>query len=127
MATKTTIVLEDDYDGGKADETVRFGLDGAMYEIDLSDKNADKLRKALSPFLEAARRTGGRSTTKRGSAYPPALSIRKRSARGRHRTACQSAAEGVFPHRSSSNIAPPVISATPFWRRLEKTNLGPVG
>jgi hypothetical protein len=67
MATKTTIVLEDDYDGGKADETVRFGLDGAMYEIDLSDKNAGKLRKALSPFLEVARRTGGRSSTKRGS------------------------------------------------------------
>jgi len=66
MATKTMIVLEDDYDGGKADETVRFGLDGTTYEIDLSDKNADKLRKALSPFLEAARRTGGRST-KRGS------------------------------------------------------------
>jgi hypothetical protein len=67
MATKTMIVMEDDYDGGKADETVRFGLDGAMYEIDLSDNNADKLRTALSPFLEAARRTGGRSTTKRGS------------------------------------------------------------
>ena len=67
MATKTMIVLEDDYEGGKADETVRFGLDGATYEIDLSDKNADKLRKALSPFLEAARRTGGRSATKRGS------------------------------------------------------------
>jgi hypothetical protein len=66
MATKTMITLEDDYDGGTADETVRFNLDGASYEIDLSNKNADKLRKALSPFLEAARRTGGRSTTKRG-------------------------------------------------------------
>jgi hypothetical protein len=67
MATKTMITLEDDYDGGRADETVRFSLDGASYEIDLSDRNADKLRKALSPFLEAARRTSDRSTTKRGS------------------------------------------------------------
>ena len=67
MATKTMIMLEDDYDGGKADETVHFGLDGTTYEIDLSDKNAHQLRKALSPFLEAARRTGGRSTNKRSS------------------------------------------------------------
>jgi hypothetical protein len=67
MATKTQIVFEDDVDGSKADQTVRFGLDGATYEIDLSDKNADRLRNALSPFLEAARRTGGRSSTKRGS------------------------------------------------------------
>ena len=61
-------MLEDDVDGGKADETVRFGLDGTTYEIDLSDKNADSLRKAFSPFLEAARRTGGRATTHHGSA-----------------------------------------------------------
>lgn len=66
MATKTVMTLEDDVDGSKADQTVRFGLDGATYEIDLSDKNADGLRKAFSPFLEAARRTGGRSTTTRG-------------------------------------------------------------
>ena len=36
MATKTTVVLEDDLDGGPADETVRFGLDGVEYEIDLT-------------------------------------------------------------------------------------------
>jgi hypothetical protein len=67
MASKTVIVFEDDVDGGKADETVRFGLDGATYEIDLSDRNADRLRKALAPFLDAARKTGGRPTRKRGS------------------------------------------------------------
>jgi hypothetical protein len=72
MASKTLIVFEDDVNGGKADETVRFGLDGATYEIDLSDSNADKLRKALAPFLDAARKTGGRSTTKRGFKRSPA-------------------------------------------------------
>lgn len=36
MAQKVRIILEDDLDGGPADETIRFGLDGAHYEIDLS-------------------------------------------------------------------------------------------
>ena len=35
MAQKITVTLEDDLDGGPADQTVRFGLDGAEYEIDL--------------------------------------------------------------------------------------------
>jgi Lsr2 len=38
MAQKVTVALEDDLDGGPADETVRFGFDGADYEIDLSAK-----------------------------------------------------------------------------------------
>jgi hypothetical protein len=40
MAQKITVTLEDDLDGGPADQTVRFGLDGAEYEIDLSISNA---------------------------------------------------------------------------------------
>jgi nucleoid-associated protein Lsr2 len=40
MATKITVALEDDLDGGPAEETVRSGLGGAKYEIDLSKKNA---------------------------------------------------------------------------------------
>jgi len=40
MAQKVTVELEDDLDGSPADETVRFGLDGTEYEIDLSEKNA---------------------------------------------------------------------------------------
>jgi len=38
MAQKITVALEDDIDGGPADETVRFGLGGTEYEIDLSKK-----------------------------------------------------------------------------------------
>jgi len=44
MATKTTIALEDDLEGGPADETLRFGLGGAEYEIDLNAKNATAFR-----------------------------------------------------------------------------------
>jgi len=58
MAQKTTVALEDDLDGGPADETVRFGLGGAEYEIDLSTKNATAFRKKLAPFIEHARKAG---------------------------------------------------------------------
>ena len=60
MATKTVTELVDDIDGKPADETVSFGLDGVQYEIDLATDNAEALREALTPWAEAARRTGGR-------------------------------------------------------------------
>jgi hypothetical protein len=58
MAQKITVALEDDLDGGPADETVRFGLGGTDYEIDLSTKNANAFRRQLAPFIEHARRAG---------------------------------------------------------------------
>jgi hypothetical protein len=58
MAQKVTVALEDDLDGGPADETVRFGLDGAEYQIDLSKKNATAFRRQLAPFTEHARKAG---------------------------------------------------------------------
>ena len=66
MAQTVKIILEDDIDGGEAHETVRFGLDGGQYEIDLSSENATKLRDALRPFISAGRRATaktGRSAT----------------------------------------------------------------
>ena len=56
MAQKIQVVLVDDLDGGEADATVRFGLDGVEYEIDLSAEHAEALRGALAPFVGAARR-----------------------------------------------------------------------
>ena len=60
MAQKITVTLEDDLDGGPADQTVRFGLDGAEYEIDLSARNATAFREQLAPFTERARKAGHR-------------------------------------------------------------------
>jgi hypothetical protein len=61
MAKKVTVTLVDDFDGaGAADETVEFGLDGVTYEIDLSSKNAKKLRDDLKLWVEKGRRVGGR-------------------------------------------------------------------
>jgi hypothetical protein len=56
MAQKAIVALEDDLDGGPADETVRFAFDGAEYDIDLSAKNARAFRKKLAPFVEHARK-----------------------------------------------------------------------
>lgn len=60
MAQKVMVTLVDDLDGSEAEETVEFGLDGAFYEIDLSEDNAERLREALAEYVEHARRAGGR-------------------------------------------------------------------
>jgi nucleoid-associated protein Lsr2 len=74
MAQKITVELEDDLDGGPADETVRFAFGGTGYEIDLSKKNARAFRKQLAPFVEHARKAG-RGQQRR----PRTLSARRRS------------------------------------------------
>jgi hypothetical protein len=61
VAARTVVHLIDDVDGGEADETVNFSLDGVEYTIDLSAGNADGLRKALDEFIQAGRRIGGRA------------------------------------------------------------------
>lgn len=76
MAQKVQVLLVDDLDGGEANETVAFSLDGTAYEIDLSDSNAAKMRDALAPFVESARKAGT-SKKRRGAR---ATSSRERSA-----------------------------------------------
>lgn len=77
MAQRVQVVMTDDLDGGEADETVSFGLDGSSYEMDLSVANAETLRNAIAPYVGAARRggrAGGRgrsgSTGSRPAAHP---------------------------------------------------------
>lgn len=66
MAQKVQVLLIDDLDGGEAEETVSFGLDGSTYEIDLSSDNAAKLRAALAPYVEVARRAPAKRPAARG-------------------------------------------------------------
>lgn len=79
MAQQTSVSLIDDIDGGKANETVTFSLDGSSFEIDLSKKNAAALRKAMTEFVENGRRVKATSTSaarrrhRRGSKSTPAL------------------------------------------------------
>ena len=67
MAQKVQVVLVDDIDGGDAEESVSFALDGASYEIDLSAENAEALREALAPWVGHARRVSGRGRARAGS------------------------------------------------------------
>jgi hypothetical protein len=75
MAQRVTVELEDDLDGGPADETLRFGLGGTEYEIDLSKKNANAFRRQIAPYIEHARKAG------RGQRHRPT-----RPASGRERS-----------------------------------------
>jgi hypothetical protein len=66
MAQRITVALEDDLDGGPAEQTVRFAFGGADYESDLGAKNAAAFQKQLAPFLStlagpAGARPAGRS------------------------------------------------------------------
>jgi hypothetical protein len=68
MAQKVQVILVDDLDGGEAEESVSFSLDGVTYEIDLSTSNADALRDAIAPWVGHARRVSGRTGRGRGPA-----------------------------------------------------------
>ena len=59
MAQKVQTLFIDDIDGGAADGTVRFGLDGTDYEIDLSGEHNDELHKALERYIAHGRKVGG--------------------------------------------------------------------
>lgn len=97
MAKKVTVTLVDDFDGeGAADETVEFGLDGVTYEIDLSSRNAAKLRDDLKSWMEASRRVGGR---RRGRSSGPVRSGRGAIDRE------QSAAIREWARRNGHNVS----------------------
>lgn len=85
MARRIIHQLVDDIDGAVLDdgagETASFALDGRSYEIDLSESNAQSLRDALQPWIDAGRRVSaagagrgrrgggrGQSTRQRGTA-----------------------------------------------------------
>lgn len=79
MAQRVHVVLEDDLDGSTAEETVTFGLDGGTYEIDLSSKNAAKLRDLLAPYVGVARRSSSRQARRasKRSGGPSASDVRE--------------------------------------------------
>jgi hypothetical protein len=72
-------LLTDDLDGSTAEGTVRFGLDGTEYEIDLNAGHARELRDVLARYVDAARRVGG-------SARKPARGSRRGPAGGLNTT-----------------------------------------
>ena len=90
MAQKIQTLFVDDLDGSQADGTVRFGLDGTEYEIDLNAGHAQALRDALARYVKAGRRAGG-------GARRPARGGRRAAAGGLNTTAVRewAKAEGI--------------------------------
>jgi len=79
VAQKIQTLFIDDLDGTEAEGTVRFGLDGAEYEIDLNAEHAEALRDALARYVSAARRASR-------AARRPARNGRRTSAAGLNTT-----------------------------------------
>jgi hypothetical protein len=79
MAKKVQVTLVDDIDQTTAAETVSFGLDGAVYEIDLSRSNARKLRDALSVYVGSARRVSRTGRSGPRAARSPARAGREQT------------------------------------------------
>jgi Lsr2 len=76
VAQKIQTLFIDDLDGGAAEGTVRFGLDGTEDEIDLNAGHARELRDALAGYVDAARRVSGSARkpargSRRGQAGAP--------------------------------------------------------
>jgi hypothetical protein len=66
MAQRVEVTLEDDIDGSRADETVRFAYAKTQYEIDLSSEHAQALRGALGSYIEHARKASAAPRQARG-------------------------------------------------------------
>lgn len=67
MAQRVITMLVSDKSGKELKdgegETVTFALDGVQYETDLAASEAEELRSLLAPYVDNARRTGGRRQT----------------------------------------------------------------
>lgn len=71
MAQHTEVTLIDDTDGTPADQQdVCFGLDGAVFHIDLSDENAALLREQIGFWAQYARKVGRAASSARRRAEP---------------------------------------------------------
>ncbi|MFC6010911.1 histone-like nucleoid-structuring protein Lsr2 [Nocardia lasii] len=110
MARKVVVTLVDDFDGtSAADATVTFGIDGAAYEIDLSDANAAQLREVFEQWVPFARRTGrAKAGAARRIGSAPAAESTRRSDLTEIRTW---AAQNGHTVSSRGRISAEVISA----------------
>lgn len=101
MAQRVRVLLEDDIDHSQASQTVRFGVDGSDYEIDLNDEHSTQLRDTFGHWIRHARktstsRTNRRSTSTRMTPVDQGEQLNKIRVWGR-RNGYTSAAADVFP------------------------------
>ena len=67
MARKVIEELVDDIDGQEASQTVKFSYRGTDYEVDLSERNAAKMDKALARYVDVARKVRATRSTRTGA------------------------------------------------------------
>lgn len=117
MAKKVTVSLVDDFDPAQtAVETVEFGLDGNNYEIDLSEKNAGKLRGDMEKWVAAGRKVGGRRTRSGGrESGLPLAEIREWAKKNGHKVSSRGrvSAEIVREWRKAQSEPTPASKAAP--------------
>lgn len=103
MARRVIVEMIDDLDGsvGEDVETVSFALDGHRYEIDLSGRNARKLRETIAEFISASRRL-------RSGRGPAPVKTRRGATVERAATVDQAAKRQRVPNSSR----PPVAAST---------------
>lgn len=121
MARVTQVRLVDDLDGGVADSSVTFGLDGKSFEIDLSAKRAAELRSIMAPYVGAARPAGG-TTVRRQRGIAPSSprrgdtsAIREWAAAHGHQVSARgrisAAVLKAYESRESATAAPATVDA----------------
>jgi nucleoid-associated protein Lsr2 len=114
MAQKVTVALEDDLDGGLADESVRFGLGGVEYEIDLSKRTPGRSVSSSRLSSSTPARLAGDSAA--GPGVPQhAGSAAAISGRGRKARASRSATADASPPASLSSTKPPPKAPDSRW------------
>ena len=111
MARKVITLLTDDLDGSEADRTVEFGLDGANYTIDLSEKNAGKLRKVLEPYISAGTRAGRAGGERRSPSRGRADTGAARPSRDQNQAIREWAAKNGYELSSRGRIPTSIVEA----------------
>jgi Lsr2 len=122
MAQITEVRLVDDLDGGEAVESVAFSIDGKLYEIDLSEKNASALRDAFAPFVGSARRGGSvpavtrpKASARSGRPREQTAAIREWANANGHEVSARgripSAVLAAYENRGSAPVAEPAVEA----------------
>ena len=122
MAQITEVRLVDDVDGGEAAESVAFSIDGKLYEIDLSEKNASALRDAFAPFVGSARRARGgpavtrpKASARSGHPRGQIAAIREWAKANGHEVSARgripSAVLAAYENRGSAPVTEPAVEA----------------
>lgn len=77
MSRQTIVIVTDDLGGEGDAQTVTFGLDGHLYEIDLNDEHLDEFRKSLEKYASVARKTDFARTVRKNRRTAGRASSRK--------------------------------------------------